>query len=217
MRYVALQLVIVLFLAVIVSPAQGGVDDLETIGPDLTPVTQRIIDGVTVTISTTAGVDLLARTYGVLPSAFGGAGGADNEPLNPGNVSGSRFISSSGFAGGFDSVQPIIFEFSAPLVSFGLTTIDLLEDGAPSSDFVVLRAFDTTNTLVAEVLRAGPWGASGLDLDWLVVFHSGITKVHLSGLVTANPGFGIDDIVLMPLQTIPVESTTWGAVKSLYR
>jgi len=216
MRIHPLILLLVSSLGTVATPVLGVVDDLESIGPDLTPVTFRIIGAVTVTISTATGHDLLARTYGVPPSAFVGAEGIDNEPLHPENVSGERFISSSGFIGGFDVFQPIIFEFSAPAVAFGLTTIDLLEDGAPPSDVLILRAFDETDAVVDEQVRTGPWGPSGVDLDWSVMFTGGITKVHLTGDISINPGFGIDDILLVA-EPVSVEQESWGRQKSLYR
>ena len=203
-------------LCTMAAPALAGVDDLESIGPDLTPVTTRIIEGVTVTISTAQGSDLLARTYGVPPAAFLGSGGLDNVPLNPENISGERFISSSGFIGGFDVFEPIIFEFSEPVTAFGFTTIDLFEDGAPPTDFLSLRAFDEPGEVVNEHVRTGPWGPSGVDLDWFVSFAGGITKVHLTGDISINPGYGIDDLLLVRTP-VSVERASWGGVKGQYR
>ncbi len=122
-----------LFLAGPVSAQTVFVDDLENIGANWTPITTRVIGGVTVTISTAAGT-MTARTYFDSTSyAFTGAAGNDNAPLVPANVSGSRFISTSGQNSHFMDHQPITFDFSTPVGAFGLTTIDLLESGSSST------------------------------------------------------------------------------------
>ncbi|MDP6546053.1 MAG: PEP-CTERM sorting domain-containing protein, partial [Phycisphaerae bacterium] len=143
----------------------------------------------------TASGTMGARTYGGGLTAFGGAGG-DNVPLNPENVSGSRFISTATPATDlFRHVQPITFTFSQPVQSFGLTTLDLLEDGIWPTRKLTLRAFDEGGALIAEHTRTGPQGPSGLDLDWLVASPSqNIVSASLSGSFPG--GYGIDDLMV---------------------
>ena len=172
--------------------------DFEDVGPDCTPVTTRVIDGVTVTISTQGGYPMTARTYyDSICQAFLGSNNEPNAPLNPGNVSGSRFISSIvvGTLIGFPQAQPIIFQFSQPVKFFGLTTLDLCEDTDPSAE-LKLQAFDYLNTLIDEHSRSGPQGPSGIDLDWGVC-GNGIVKALLTGTISVDaPGYGIDDLIL---------------------
>ena len=177
------------------------VDTLEDIGADGTAVAGRNVGGVTVTITPSGGT-MGARTYGNPNNvdAFTGAAGTDNnDPLNPANVSGSRFISTSDGAL-LDAAQPISFSFDTPLSSFGLTTLDLLEGGQSSSSFVTLEAFDGSNNSLDIQTRAGTdfFGSSGLDLDWLLSSASSdISKAVLSGAVDGSTaGYGIDDLVV---------------------
>ena len=181
----------------------AGVDVLEDIGPDTTPVTTRVIDGVTVTISTGAGLQMQACTYyDSTVYAFTGKDGAVNAPLNPGNVSGTRFISTLGTNSRFQNVEPITFEFDQPVTSFGLTTLDLLEDEEDPTTTLRLEAFDAADALVDEQVRTGEQGPSGLDLDWSVT-GTGIVKVRLTGSIIGTDigSFGIDDLVLIPTVT----------------
>ena len=186
--------------------ASTPVDDLEDIGPDCTPVTIRIIDGVTVDISTAGGSDMTARTYyDGMCLAFAGHNNGDNAPLNPENVSGVRFISSFSPGVGFPEAQPIIFEFDTPVTSFGLTTLDLLEDGSvcnPGGANLTLRAYDASGVVVKEHTRVGGQGPGGLDLDWFV-WSSQIVRVELTGGSFGEcNGYGIDDLVLTAFRRV---------------
>ena len=180
------------------APSPGPtVDMLEDIGPDGTPVLSRTIAGVEVTMSS-AGGPLGARTYyDSDPLAFGGIGGAlNNSPLVPSNVSLYRFLRTDGAFEG--EVLPISFEFSSPIESFGLTTLDLLEYGEPDEATVEIRAYDASDILLDEMVRTGPQGSSGLDLDWLVSSPAqDIVRVELTGTVRNYCGYGIDDLVLV--------------------
>ncbi|MBU0616632.1 MAG: hypothetical protein KKI02_02840 [Planctomycetes bacterium] len=183
-------------LLTLAAASAGVVDDLEDIGPDCTPVTARIIGGVAVTIYTQGGSDMTAHTYyDDTCVAFWGHNNVINAPLNPENVSGTRFIASVGFPG----VQPIIFELNAPVTSFGLTTLDLLEDDStcnPVGANLTLRAYDASNDIVDEQALEGAQGSSGLDLDWFVS-GDGIVKVELTGGDFGDcGGYGIDDLVI---------------------
>jgi hypothetical protein len=154
--------------AVVCAPAaRGAVDDLETVGPDGTAVTSRLVEGVIVTIATASGADMTARTYHQPPRAFGGIGNVTNVPLAASRLSGNRFLSSAGAGSGgaFQEAQPIRFDFSEPVRVFGLTTVDLLEDISPPTDHLTLRAYDASGTVVDEMTLTGPQGDSGLDLD----------------------------------------------------
>ena len=187
---------LVLFGAV--PPATADVvDDLEDIGPDCEfVVTTRVIGGVTVTIFTQGETSMTARTYydGTC-LAFGGYDGGDNAPLNPENVSGMRFISSSG-PSGLPDAQPIIFELDAPVSSFGLTTLDLLEFCDTVDPTLTLRGFNALGNEVDAHTRVGEYGPSGLDLDWFVS-GDGIVRVELAGEGLGDcMGYGIDDLLL---------------------
>jgi hypothetical protein len=149
---------------------------------------------------------MLAQTYyDSTCYAFSGANDEPNTPLNPENVSGTRFISSnSEYINGFPFVQPIIFQFSQPIKFFGLTTLDLCEDNDPSP-MLKLQAYDSSNNLIDEHSRSGPQGPSGLDLDWNVS-GNGIVKVLLTGTISEDfPGYGIDDLILINSSTSGVE------------
>ena len=189
---------IIFFLLMIESYSSAAIDDLEDIGSNCAPVTIRVIDGVTVTISTQGGYPITARTYyDSTCLAFLGANDEPNAPLNPGNVSGTRFISSYlDSLIGFPQAQPVIFQFDQPVTFFGLTTIDLCENQDPVAD-LKLQAFDYSDVLIDEHVRSGPQGPSGLDLDWSVS-GSGIVKVLLTGTISLDaPGYGIDDLILI--------------------
>ncbi len=191
----------VLLFAQVASVALGAesraVDVLETIGDDNTPVTSRIVNGVTVDIST-ASETMTARTYDGGLTAFVGPGDSPNTPLNPENVSGSRFVSTSGPPSGyFQNVQPITFNFSSPAQTFGLTTLGLMTTNIGPTETVTLQAFNASGGVVGQVTRVGPQGAEGVDLDWLI--HSSgqdIISATLSGAIVTGGGYGIDDLVV---------------------
>jgi hypothetical protein len=191
----------------------ASLDDLEDIGSDNTVITTRVIDGVTVTISTGGGYPMRACTYNDDTFyAFAGAGGATNVPLNPGNVSGTRFISSNVADGNssFPYVKPIIFEFDRPVTFFGLTTLDLCETGDTTA-WPRVRAYDASDNLVDNHVRYGPQGDSGLDLNWSVS-GAGMMKVELTGDISPDyGGYGIDDLMLAaPPEVVP--TFTWAGV-----
>ena len=197
------------------------VDTLEDIGANGTVVNSRTIGDVEVNISTRNNRDLFANTYfDNSISAFGGANGQINTPLNPGNVSGSRFISTGvtgNFNDSFDQVNPITFSFSEPILGFGLTTIDLLEAGVTSNNFLTLSVFDASNNLIDSQTRTGPQGTTGLDLDWFISSeNANIFSAILSGNVVANTaGYGIDDLVVVAddsTESIPESSNLIGIV-----
>ena len=198
---------IIFFLLMIESYAQLTIDDLEDIGPNCSVVTTRIIDGVTVTITTQGGYPMLANTYNDSTClAFSGADDEPNTPLNPGNVSGTRFISHSNYPNnlGFPQAQPIIFLFNQPVTFFGLTTLDLCENNDLGAE-LKLQAFDNSNNLIDEHIRTGPQGPSGLDLDWSVS-SNGIVKVLLTGTISLDyPGYGIDDLILIDSSATGIE------------
>ncbi len=187
-------------------------DTLENIGVDGTSVTSRIIGNVTVTISTLSSIDIAARTYfDNSPTAFFGVDGAPNAPISPGNVSGSRFISTAAILGGgvnFNTTQPIIFGFSSPVLGFGLTTLDLLEDGESSNLAITLDALDSNGQIVATQTHTGSQGSTGFDLDWFVSSDQpAITEVRFSANnFVSGSGYGIDDIVV---QSVPLPTAVW--------
>lgn len=182
-------------------------DTLEDIGPDGSAVTSRVIGDITVTINNSGSTLMGARTYD--PSALGAFKGKDREvntPLDPTSVSGSRFISTSPDQT-INYAQPIIFDFSAPVLGFGLTTIDLLENAATNNRYVTLDAYNSLGEVVASQARTGPQGPSGLDLDWFIFSdNQNITQVKLRTNITHGygPGYGLDDLVV---QTVPIPSS----------
>lgn len=194
---------------------QADVDELEDIGPDLTPISSRTIGDVTVTISTASGNGYWAATYNdATTHSFTGAGDLTNAPLNPANVSGSRFISTTE---DINHDMPIVFDFSAPVWSFGLTTLDVLEDVDTSPDAEVRLQGFNGDLLVDEHVRVGIQGPSGLDLDWQVSHVGGITRAVLmrtAGVI--SPGYGFDDLTVHSL-SVPNERSSWSRVKALYR
>ena len=190
-------------LFVTASVAWGSVDELENIGPDNTPVINRIIDGVLVKITPSGGLQMLARTYNDTTAtefAFLGHNGDQNAPLNPDSVSGTRFIGSWVDGENFPEAEPILFEFDKPVTTFGLTTLDLLETGEDAESYVKLVGYNSMGAPVDSMVRFGPQDGSGLDLDW-IVSGTGIVKAVLSGSVSQTyPGYGIDDLMLTPQQ-----------------
>ena len=162
-----------------------------------------------------AGCLFLAMTYFDEAShSFAGADDQINAPLDPSRVSGSRFIST---ADDINADLPIVFEFSTPVGIFGLTTIDVLEEVETSADAEVRLQGYNGDTLVAEQVRIGAQGPSGIDLAWEITSEAGITRAVLvlsAGSISA--GYGIDDLVLVTL-AVPVETTTLDRVKALFR
>lgn len=197
MKSLSIAVLPLLILIALTADAQLEYDQLEDIGPDGTPVTSRTLDGVTVTITPQGGLPLTARTYDAdTLAAFNGGDHQRNRPLNPGDVSGTRFISNVGDTINFVNAQPIMFEFDQPVSVFGLTTLDLLEDGEVGAE-IKLQAFDQAGSLIDEQTRLGPQGPSGLDLDWRVSGQHNIVKVLLTGSLAGGfSGYGIDDLVL---------------------
>jgi hypothetical protein len=190
--------------------ATAAVDELEDIGPNDSVVSVRVVGGVVVGMT-----PFLARTYCEPPNAFMGWGGW-KIPYNPEAVSGTRFIST---VGNFQQAQPFIFTFSEALLTFGLTTIDLLENVASGSGTVILRALDENGEFLTQQLRTGPLGPSGFDLDWEVTSEAGIKQAILLGYVSSAVSalYGIDDLVVVPLNPIGTEGAAWSAIKAMYR
>ncbi|MFT4543481.1 MAG: hypothetical protein ACI835_005953, partial [Planctomycetota bacterium] len=195
-----------LAVASIASALPQAVDTFEDLGLDGAVITNRVLDGVTVTYANSGLTPLTARTYGSSTDvAFTGAGG-DNLPLLPGQVSGTRFISAVEGADNFDTDVPIVFTLSEPVAAFGLTTLDLLEALAGTQQ-VILRAFDGAGTIVAEHERNGDQDTSGATLLWRVSSSvANIEEVHLLGQVPpGTTGYGIDDIFLRKEALIPFQ------------
>ncbi|MEQ8765949.1 MAG: hypothetical protein RL885_18670 [Planctomycetota bacterium] len=181
--------------------AIGQRDDFEDLGPDGSPVTERQIGPIHVTLGCPDGVVFSARTYGDgTRRSFDGPRGASNSPLNPQSVSGRRFLATEELNGGrsvgFSAASPLIFELEPAVQLFGMTTLDLLEDAEDPSASVSLRAFDRDGRIVAEMSRGGEQGPSGLDLDWRVVAEAPvITRVELRAFGTLlRSGYGLDDL-----------------------
>ncbi|MBU8870622.1 MAG: hypothetical protein KOO60_07150 [Gemmatimonadales bacterium] len=202
-------------LLAICGSALAGIDDFENTGPNFTYVNSRVNDGVTVTISNASGLPYLSVTYFDEGShCFLGADDVVNAPVDPLRVSGDIFIST---ADNINTDMPIVFEFSTPLGSFGLTTLDVLEDVQTSADAEVRLQGFNGDTLVAEHVISGVQGGSGIDLDWEITSQAGITRaVLLRTAGTISAGYGIDDLVLV---TMPVsdENSTLSGIKALYR
>ncbi|MGK7932281.1 MAG: hypothetical protein AB4041_12720 [Microcystaceae cyanobacterium] len=195
-------------------------DTLEDIGTDGTIISSRIIGGVEVSLSTDGGFPFFAFTYfNDSPAAFGTINGF-NVPLVPTNVSGTRFISSCNISAGcttnnngdFISANPIIFNFSPSITSFGLTSLDLLETGVSGSSSITLSAFDVKNNLIDSQTRTGSQGGNGLDLDWFVSSPStNITRVTFSGNINTATAYGIDDLIVgVEPESIPESSNILG-------
>jgi len=167
------------------------IDTLEDIGANDTEITERIIGGVTVTISVDSGGKMVAGTY--YDSSYVLFGGP-NAPLNPGNISLSRFI---GLNYGSVRVPNVTFDFSTPVREFGITTIDLLQTGAASTDNITFQAFNSAASLVDQVSLTGVQGLNGLDLDWHLFSAAGdIVQVKMLNTITRSGGHGFDDILI---------------------
>ena len=189
------------------SQARIIIDTLEDIGPDGTHVTSLEIAGVTVTISTADQTPMKAYTYYESPHAFAGKDQVGNAPLHPENVSGNRFIS----AQYINLRQPIVFTFSKPVIGFGFTTLDLLENGCHSTDFIKLEALNSNGQVVDSQTLTGPQGLSGLDIHWYLSSNiPEITQVVLSSNIVYGPHYGIDDLL------IDVEPITHNIIDATY-
>ena len=206
-----------------VSYAAVFTDTLEDIGTDGTTVSSRIIAGVEVSLATDGGFPLFAATYfDNFPTAFNGQGSNPNAPLVPTNVSGTRFISSCNIDAGcidningdFITANPITFSFSESVTSFGLTSLDLLENAVSASSSITLSAFDDQDNLIDSQTRTGSQGASGLDLDWFVSSTSAnIARVTFDGNISLGGGYGIDDLIVGvedEAQSVPESSNILG-------
>jgi len=174
--------------------ADTVVFDLENIGADGTPVDTVTNEGVTITIGTRRDT-MAANTYGEGPAqeCFVGAspGGFTNIPLNAGNVSGSRFIST---CEKIKRATPITFTFSEAIKGFGLTTLDLLEKCDSNANVTYTLSGDGGSTSHS---ISGVQGKSGLDLDFAISSSTfDITTVtfdHTAGSV-CRALYGIDDL-----------------------
>ncbi|MBU0742038.1 hypothetical protein KKG45_03005 [bacterium] len=193
-----------------------GFDDMSD--PDGTPVSTCIIAGVTVTISNSSSNPLTLRTYGSSDWVAFSGHTMYNTPLDPSQVSFDRFISTVNaleHTGLFVAAQPITFTFDVQTRGFGLTTVDLLENGAGPGAHAELTAYDVLGNQLAQHSRPGEQGASGLALRWEVLADA-IKYVVLTGEEAAGQGgYGIDDLIVG--WPIPAEDSSWGRVKMLYR
>ncbi|WP_200345615.1 hypothetical protein [Halochromatium glycolicum] len=194
-------------------------DTLEDIGPDGAAVEVRSIGGISVFINPSDGLVMEGRTYfDSTPQAFAGPAhnATPNVPLHPGNVSGTRFISTANSSNSpirpIDWVEPIVFDFSSPVFGFGITTLDLLENGVLATDFVTFEARDINGSLVSTHTRVGQQGKSGLDLDWLVSSNqANISQVTmLTSDMSGWGGYGLDDMILdVSPSVVPLPATVW--------
>jgi hypothetical protein len=204
-----------IFLLVVSGSALAGVDDFEDTGPNFTVVSSRVIEGVTIDLSNASGLPFLSVSYNDPGShCFVGANDGINEPIDLGDVSGNRFIST---ADNINLDMPIVFDFSIPLGIFGITTIDVLEDIETSTDAEVRLQGFHNDQLVAEHVITGIQGGSGVVLDWQISSQQGFTKavlIRTAGTISA--GYGIDDMEAVSL-AVPTESTSFGQVKALFR
>lgn len=204
-----------LLILTLSAAALASTDDLESNDANYTVIASREIDGVTVSITNARNWPFLLVTYYDPGSpCFLGADDLVNAPLAPAGVSGNRFMST---ADDINKDMPIRFEFSAPVESFGMTTIDVLEDVQTSADAEVRLIGYHGTTVVAEHVVTGIQDLSGAVVHWEVNSSEGITSaefVRTGGTISA--GYGIDDLVIvnMPVAT---DRTSFDAVKALYR
>jgi len=203
-RKVTSFILLVVLLGFLTESSAIVLDTLEDIGADGTIVDYRNIGSVGVDISVGTGEPMRAFTYFVSdPWAFAGLYGVKNAPLNPGNVSGERFISGS-LVAGFEHHNPVIFDFSSPIQTFGLTVIGLLESGAPYTNYLSLIAYDAVGNTVDVQTITAEQGALGIDIDYLVSSTlNEIKQVQLTGNITHLSGYGIDDLLLGRNSSIP--------------
>lgn len=172
--------------------------DLENIGADGSVTNSITSGGVTINIAPVSG-SMYACTYGDnSPWCFSGAEGVTNTALNPTNVSGTRFISTYASPQGTTNINnavPITFTFSEAIMSFGLTTLDLLEDGGNDGITFTLSGNGGSSTHS----MTGPQGASGLDLDFAIsssLFDITSVTFDMSGGSAWNSAYGIDDLFI---------------------
>lgn len=205
----------IIILLIVSGTALAGVDDFEDAGPNYQVISSRVIDDVTISFSNARDWPFLLVTYNDPGSpCFIGANDGINEPVDPAEVSGNRFIST---ADDINLDMPIVFDFDVPLGIFGLTTIDVLEDVETSADAEVRLQGFLNNQLVTEHVITGIQGGSGVVLDWQISSPEGFTKailVRTAGTISA--GYGIDDLVAASL-AVPTETTSFGQVKALFR
>lgn len=107
------------------------------------------------------------------------------------------------------------FSFSAPIQAFGAYITGLEED--ISGDLEIEFVNGTTITYDVPGSAAGQYGG---------VLYFGATEpatlisaatLRLSGVYGTREIFGVDDVSFVYAEALDVESTSWGAVKSLYR
>ena len=181
------------------------IDTFEDLGPDGTLANSRVIDGVTVDMSNTAGVNMIGLSYAPYVTdaayySFSNAG-VMNQVANPANVSGQRFISTfarnpDNQTGHLNLVGILRFDFSSTVSEFGFTTLDVLEAGNAAANFALMNAYDNMGNLLDSMELIGAQGGDGLDLDWLVSSASGdIAYVEFSANLY-NSAYGIDDMVV---------------------
>ena len=204
-----------IFLLAVSGSALAGTDNFEDSSPNYTAISSRDIGGVIISLSNSSGLPfLLVNYFDPATPCFIGANDGVNEPLDPSQVSGNRFIST---ADDINADMPIVFDFSTPLGVFGLTTIDVLEDVETSVDAEVrLQGYDG-GELVVEHIITGIQGGSGVVLNWEITSNDGFTRavlVRTAGSVSA--GYGIDDMVAVSL-AVPTETASFGQVKALFR
>ncbi|MDC1018847.1 PEP-CTERM sorting domain-containing protein [Pseudomonadales bacterium] len=167
--------------------------NLENIGVDGSITNSVTSSGVTVNIAPASG-NMHACSY-FDSSQFCFAGQGTNTPLNPANVSGTRFIST--YAGShttfIHNAAPIAFSFSETIKSFGLTTLDLLEAGGNGAITFTLSGDGGSSTHSI----SGPQGASGVDLDFAIssaAFDITTVSFAVAGGAVYGAAYGIDDI-----------------------
>jgi hypothetical protein len=173
--------------------------DLENVGVDLSNVNTltsggvtATSGGVTITITPSVGSMHVCTYYDTSSKCFQGHAKKSNVPLNPANVSGERFISTFPTIL-IDDAAPITFTFSEPIKSFGLTMLDMLENGG--NDNVTLTLSGDGGSSVHSI--TGPQGSSGIDLDFAISSSSfDITTVTFShnGERVYGGQYGIDDL-----------------------
>lgn len=194
--------------AIIISTSVNAavIDTFEDIGANGTVINNRIIDGVTVSLSTNTGAKFSAATYFSGLFAFAGQPGAMNNPLVPSNVSGSRFISTQVNVVPLSDTLKLNFNFSEGISEFGFTMLDF-EIGMGE-----LTAYDSNDNVV-DSFTYGYTGAydpanSGVDTDWLVTSVNGNISYAIFSTVGANSGggYGIDDMLV---SSVPVPGAVW--------
>jgi len=191
------------------------IDTFEDLGPDGSLANSRIIDGVNVSMSNTAGINMIALSYApyVTDTAYDSFSnsGVMNLAANPANVSGQRFVSTfarnpDNQAGHMNTVGVLRFDFSSVVSEFGFTTLDVLEAGNTAANFALMAAYDSMDNLLDSMELTGAQGVDGLDIDWLVSSASGdIAYVEFSAYLF-NSAYGIDDM-LVTVASVPEPGT----------